>query len=191
MVESFDASRFRWTRPAVGRKKIRLAISDCSWLTSLTNWFHLMNTPIVLLLLNSIATWFMVGLIWVIQIVHYPLFAAVGEELYPAYQKQHEQLITWVVFPPMVIELVTAIMLLSYRPPEVGRLFCWGGLGLVVLIWLSTAFLQVPCHARLGDGFDEAAHRFLVHSNWVRTVAWSLRGGLVLWMLWLLVRPVN
>jgi len=55
----------------------------------------------------------------------------------------------------------------------------WVGLGLVGLIWVSTAVLQVPMHNRLGAGFDEPSWRFLCNSNWVRTVAWSLRSLLV------------
>lgn len=50
-------------------------------------------------------------------------------------------------------------------------------------IWLSTALLQSPNHTELGLGFDLSAHRSLVGSNWVRTVLWSLRGLIVLWIL--------
>jgi hypothetical protein len=38
-------------------------------------------------------------------------------------------------------------------------------------------------HARLGQGADEAALRRLVRTNWIRTLAWTARGVLVLWML--------
>ena len=54
---------------------------------------------------------------------------------------------------------------------------------LVGVIWLSTIFVQAPLHGRLGGGFDAGLHRRLVVSNWVRTVAWALRGLLVLWMV--------
>jgi hypothetical protein len=54
----------------------------------------------------------------------------------------------------------------------------------VAVIWLSTAFLQSPLHTTLGRGFDPRAHRFLVTSNWVRTVLWSLRGLVVLRILY-------
>ena len=57
------------------------------------------------------------------------------------------------------------------------------GISLVAVIWLSTAFIQVPCHNRLVDGFDEEAHSRLVGSNWIRTVAWTIRGVLSLAML--------
>jgi len=57
------------------------------------------------------------------------------------------------------------------------------GLGLVLLIWGSTALVQAPIHARLTQGFDAGLHDRLVATNWVRTAAWTLRAGLVLWML--------
>jgi hypothetical protein len=53
----------------------------------------------------------------------------------------------------------------------------------VALVWLSTAFVQVPLHARLSAGFDTRAHRRLVATNWVRTLSWTARGLLALWMV--------
>jgi hypothetical protein len=60
----------------------------------------------------------------------------------------------------------------------------WTGLLLVAGIWLSTALFQAPRHTILGRGFDPAAHRFLVSSNRLRTVLWSLRGLVVLCVLY-------
>jgi hypothetical protein len=135
-----------------------------------------------LLLTNVAATLYMVGLIWCIQIVHYPLFAQVGKEGFAAYEAAHSNLITPVVGLPMLVELVTAGLLLFFRSPAIGLAETIVGLALVVVIWLSTMFLQVPQHSILSSGFDATAHQFLVNSNWLRTIAWSLRGALVLWM---------
>jgi hypothetical protein len=38
-------------------------------------------------------------------------------------------------------------------------------------------------HARLVNGFDPAAHAWLVNGNWIRTVAWTAR--LAIAVLWL------
>ena len=43
--------------------------------------------------------------------------------------------------------------------------------------------LQVPCHSRLAQGFDEPTWRRLVATNWIRTVAWSARMPLALMLL--------
>ena len=136
-----------------------------------------------LLLTQTAVTLFMTGVIWIVQAVHYPLMAEVGVERFPRYERGHSRRITWVVAPPMLAEAVVAVVLVAQPPPQVPSLALWFGLGLVGAIWISTAFLQVPQHATLTAGFDARAHRRLVATNWVRTVAWTLRSALALWML--------
>jgi hypothetical protein len=67
------------------------------------------------------------------------------------------------------------------------------GAVLLACIWLSTFAVQVPLHAQLGQGFDEATHQALVRSNWIRTVGWTLRCALAAWMvvLWMQAPPVR
>jgi hypothetical protein len=134
-----------------------------------------------LLLIHAAATLFMVGVIWFVQVVHYPLFDAVGREEFSRYESRHQQLVTLVVGPTMLIEALTAVLLIRWGVQPVW--ITWSGLGLLVVIWASTAFLQVPCHEQLNQSFVASTHTFLVVSNWVRTVAWSLRGVLVLLLL--------
>ena len=86
------------------------------------------------------------------------------------------------------IELVTALALVWLRPFGLPAWQVWTGLALVGVIWLSTALLQVPLHNTLAAGFDADVHRRLVATNWIRTVAWSLRSALVLAMLARVVR---
>ncbi len=134
------------------------------------------------LLVHVAATVFMVGVIWFVQVVHYPLFDHVGGEGFAEYSTAHSRLTGLVVGPPMLVEAATAVAL-AIRPPE-GVSFFLPLLGLVLLavVWLSTAFLQSPRHGVLGHGFAPDSYRFLVRSNWIRTVCWSGRGLLVLWM---------
>jgi hypothetical protein len=132
------------------------------------------------LLPHAAATLWMVGLIWFVQVVHYPLFARVGRQRFAAYEAAHTRRTGWVVGPPMLVEAATAVLLAGAPPEGVTRTAAWAGLGLLGTIWLSTALLQVPAHRRLERGFDAAAHRRLVATNWIRTVAWSLRGALAL-----------
>lgn len=134
------------------------------------------------------ATLLMAGVIWIVQVVHYPLFAGVGREAFAAYEAQHQRRITWVVGPLMLIELATAVMLVvTHSPPGVPAWMPLLSLVLVGVIWLSTAFVQVPLHNALGGAFEAAAHARLVATNWIRTLAWSLRAALVLWMTALLI----
>ena len=145
-----------------------------------------MSDPIIrlLFLAHLGSSLYMVGLIWFVQVVHYPLFAHVGSQGFPPYEQRHTALTTWVVAPPMLIEAATAVILIWFRPMSVAPWSLWTGLGLLGVCWLSTAFIQVPCHELLSKVFDPIVHQRLVSTNWLRTAAWSLHGGLVLWMAW-------
>ncbi|MGD8825352.1 MAG: hypothetical protein PVI24_10250 [Myxococcales bacterium] len=135
------------------------------------------------LLVQAITTWAMTALIWFVQLVQYPSFGMVGVQFFPAFHRQHSSRITFIVAPLMIAEAVSALALL-WRPVTVMSLpEVWVGVGLVAVIWASTFLFQVSMHGRLSKGFDEEAWRFLVASNWVRTVAWSLRAVLV--TIWL------
>lgn len=141
----------------------------------------------LVLLANLCATGMLVGLIWTVQLVHYPLFAAVGAGAWPAYAAEHGRRITVLVAPWMALEGVTALALLWVRPPAVPAWQAWAGAGLVGLIWLVTATLLVPLHTRLAAGFSPAVAANLVSRNWIRTAAWTARGVLCLLMVGRLV----
>lgn len=128
------------------------------------------------------ATWFMVGLIWVIQLVHYPLFAQVGRGEFSAYHADHNKLITMIVMPVMLTELISAFALALYPPARFQASLLWISVVLVGIAWLTTAFASVPAHGVLSAGFDLQAHRSLVLTNWARTIAWSIKGALLLVM---------
>ena len=46
---------------------------------------------------HAAATLFMAGVIWFVQVVHYPLLDGVGTDGSAAYQKRHSRLTTWAV----------------------------------------------------------------------------------------------
>ncbi len=137
----------------------------------------------VLLLLHAAATLLMVGVAWFVQLVHYPLFAAVGEDRYPAYADEHQRRTTWLVAPLMAAEAGTGLVLLLDRPDGVSAALPWAGAVALAIVWASTALLQVPRHKILSGGWDAAAARGLVTTSYVRTAAWTARAGVVLAML--------
>ncbi|MEM8859324.1 MAG: hypothetical protein AAGD96_13435 [Chloroflexota bacterium] len=136
---------------------------------------------------NLVSTIFMCGVIWIVQVVHYPLFAKVGDALFREYHADHNVLITYIVLPAMLIEIGTAGLLILGRPDNVTSAEAWIGLGLVLLAWGATFFLSVPAHTQLAPGFDAQAHRMLVQTNWLRTFAWSARTALVAWQVYKLL----
>ena len=141
----------------------------------------------LLLLTHAGTTLFLTGLIWLIQVVHYPMFALVGREAFHDYHLAHVKLITPVVGPPMLIELFCAVALLVMRPAEIPSWAPSIGLALLAVVWISTALLQVPAHNALGAGLDLDIATRLSHSNWLRTAAWTARSGIALYMVWLVM----
>jgi hypothetical protein len=141
---------------------------------------------VLLWLVNLGAVLFMTGLIWLVQIVHYPLMADVGADRFPAYHALHSARITLIVGPMMVLELATAGALVLWAPPAElasapGSAARALGLALTLATWAVTFFLSVPAHGELAQGFDRAAHAGLVSTNWLRTLAWSAHAVLALW----------
>lgn len=135
------------------------------------------------LLVQVGSTLAMVGLIWFVQVVHYPLFSQVGRDQFRRYEMDHQRLTMWVVAPLMLLEMISALVLIWWRPPGIGTPSVYLGVFLTVSIWLMTYAIQVPQHASLLLSYNAVIHQRLVRDNWYRTVAWSSRGLLVLWMV--------
>ena len=127
----------------------------------------------VVVLAHAASTWFLTGLIWLVQVVHYPLFAGVGADGFVTYQGQHATRITRVLALPWAVQGVTTAVLLVAPPAAAPRWLVWLAAALAVVPVAVTVTASVPAHQRLGDGFDVVVHRRLVRTNWARTLAWS------------------
>ena len=108
-----------------------------------------------ILLANALSTLTLTGLIWFVQVVHYPLFAEVGRANFQAYEREHRRRTGWVVGAPILIELVTSAALVVRPPPGVPGALTWIGLALAVAITVSTALVQGPLHARLEQAWSD------------------------------------
>ncbi len=139
----------------------------------------------ILFLIQVFATLAMFGLIWFVQLVHYPLFLVIPESAFLAYETNHATRTGWIAAPLMTAELLSALLLLlpSLRPAFLSRNAANLGASLVVLLWLSTGLIQVPLHNRLHREYHRATIARLIHSNWLRTLLWTARAALMLtWM---------
>ena len=137
----------------------------------------------VLLGVHLAATAGMAGLIWFVQIVHYPSFTRVGDASFVAYEAAHTRLTAWVVGPFMAVEGVAALAVAATMRDEIGLALVGLGLVLLAVIHASTVFLQVPAHARLSEGYDDSVVRRLVRTNWIRTAGWSARAVVAVGMV--------
>jgi hypothetical protein len=131
-----------------------------------------------LLLITAAAAWFMTGLGWMVQVVHYPLFAQVGAEGWARYHADHSRRITPIVLPAMSVELGGAFLVLLTRPEDVSVLLAALAFAAALSTWVVTGLGAVPAHGRLAAGFDADVHRRLLRADRLRTVGWTLHGVL-------------
>ena len=150
-----------------------------------------------ILIAQLMASTAMATIAWFVQIVHYPLFAhlrsnGTGTPSGPAlpsaaerdYHDGNLRRTRPIVLVPMSVEAASAAWLALFPPAAIGRGATLAGLGLVAVVILSTALVQVPLHEALrrGDAPPETIHR-LVRTTRIRTAAWTARATLAAWML--------
>jgi hypothetical protein len=118
------------------------------------------------------------GLIWTIQLVHYPSMKFIPEEKFTAYHNFHSQRISILAIPIMLIELFTSLELFYQNGSSYNHIFTIN-LILVILIWISTFLIQVPMHNTLSSAKNARVLNHLILSNWIRTILWTARSLLM------------
>ena len=139
-----------------------------------------------ILLINIFSAFFATGLIWTIQLVHYPSMRFVSRDKFELFHSFHQLRISIIAMPLMAIELITSIILFMQNIENESSLIFKINLIIVTLIWFSTFFIQVPMHQKLSKGKKNSLIDKLVLTNWFRTVLWTLRSILIIFFLYLL-----
>lgn len=144
--------------------------------------FELPMSFLFFLFTNLVVTIFMTGICFYIQFVHYPLFLFIAEGDMPIYLQKHQRFSSLLIFPVMTLETFTAFWL-CFEPIFTNLRFYFNfAFLLVLIIWITTLFLQFPCYRKLLDRYNEKAILFLIRSNWIRTVVWSMRTLLMVFL---------
>lgn len=129
--------------------------------------------------INELVSWALFGLIWIVQLVHYPSFHFVAVDRFIAFHRHHTRAISFIVLPLMLMELGLGGVLAWQSDLDWKYLL---SLIIVGLIWASTFLIQVPDHNALGKGKDDLLIDRLVKTNWIRTVLWTTKA---LWLSFL------
>ncbi len=123
-------------------------------------------------LIHLSSTSFMCGLIWFVQLVHYPSFVFVNKDDFTKFEKFHCDRTSLVVMPLMLTEGLSAFYIYINGNPNELFLSSLIPLG---LIWLSTFIIQTRQHETLILGHSSETIKHLVKYNWIRTILWTTR----------------
>lgn len=137
----------------------------------------------IIAVINAASSIFLAGVIWTVQLVHYPYLRFSDRETFGRSHAFHTSAITPVVAPAMILELATSAWLAVFPPRSLPYWIIAAGLALVAIVWASTFAVQVPAHNDLSGGFSDERIRSLVKGNWVRTIAWTIKGMLAIYLL--------
>ena len=137
----------------------------------------------LLLTVHLVSACIMVGVIWFVQLVHYPLLAVVPIESAKQVAEKHQKWTGIVVGPPMVVEGVSTLILWANTPSGVWWWLTWVNGACLAVALLCTIFLSVPRHARMVEAPDAQVGKELVRTNWPRTIAWTMCGFIAAVML--------
>ena len=128
----------------------------------------MLNYLSILIIINAI----LVGIIIITQIISYPLFLKVSESSFADYYNTYKNRITIIVIPFMVTELLLTLYIYLYSP---NNIFFQISTFILILIWLSTFFIQVPIHNKISIKLEHKMIGKLISTNWMRTFLWILK----------------
>lgn len=125
-------------------------------------------------LANIIVTSIMLGVILMIQWIHYPAFLWVAAHDFSVFHLQHTRVMGFIAGPLMISELALALIGLIYFQ-EIGKWSLILNFSLVLLLWGMTFLKSVPLHSALSLGKDLDLINQLITTNWLRTIGWILK----------------
>ena len=131
-----------------------------------------------LLLSHMISNIYLLGIIWFIQCIHYPLLSGIGTIVEPAMFKEYTHYFTiqplLIAGIPMLIDFISTIILFWRQPPPIQTsLYKLSGI-LLGIIWGLLIF-EFFVHQILSQGYHVTAYRFLQIANWAITILWSIK----------------
>jgi hypothetical protein len=117
--------------------------------------------------------------------VNYPTWPLIGANEFRAYHRALGPLIIGYMVIPMLVTTVLTILLLWFRPASVPGWMVWLAIGLQLVVWISTATIQLPIQGQLSaDGLSlPLVDRLRVTSFWFRRVPHMANALLFLWMM--------
>ena len=130
------------------------------------------------------------GASFVESFVNYPTWRLIGANEFRAYHNALGPLVIGYMVIPMLVGTVLSIVMLWVRPVQIPLWAILAAVILQLIIWVSTATIQLPIQFRLGaDGLSIPAIERLIFTNlWFRKVPQVITSALFVWMMYTVLR---
>ena len=148
------------------------------------------KTSIWLFLIAFALVFYGLGASFVESFVNYPTWRLIGANEFRAFHQALSPLVIGYMVIPMLITSILTMLLLWFRPALIPRWAIWLSVVLQLMIWVSTAAIQLPIQVQLSkDGLSLPLIEHLIFTNWwLRKVPQIINALLFLWLMSLLLR---
>jgi hypothetical protein len=122
--------------------------------------------------------------------VNYPSWHIIGKsEVWVPYHKSlHATILPVLAIQALLLQLIANVLMFFYRPSGVPRSAIWLCLITLLIIILSSAFIQIPMQVKLDDGYTTEMVDDLIFSDfWLRTLMGVLRCAIVVYLIYQVV----
>ncbi len=138
----------------------------------------------VIFLLHLVATSAMFGVIWLVQLVHYPMLIGLNQIEFHSWHEFHARRISFIVAPLMLFELGASVLGVLGAGAGDARIASVILASLTLGVWASTFAVSVPLHDQLSkNGYNPKVLSRLVHTNWIRTLLYTCKLILMIGMM--------
>jgi hypothetical protein len=117
----------------------------------------------------------MCGVIWAMQLVHYPAFLWIPLEKLGAFERFRARRVWWIILPVLASELLSGAFLAFQTQNSIFILNFF----LNLVLWVFTFFVSVPLHKKIDLDPKSIWVQQLIFTNWPRAVLWSFRVALL------------
>ncbi len=131
------------------------------------------------------------GAAFIESFVNYSSWHLIGSETFLNYHKFISPRIIAFLVAPAVLGTVLTITLLWFRPIMIPLWSVWVAILLQIVVWVSTATIQVPIQLQLAvHGATPALLERLIETNWwFRRLPYAACAALFLWMATRAIAP--
>lgn len=140
-----------------------------------------MDKLALVFLFQMVSTFSMFGIIWFMQLIHYPLLNNIRDG-FAQYERADLRRSASFIGPLLILDLVLSIYLIALETTSLLIRLATFNLVLNILYWLWTFLFQLQQHQKLSIGFSKTAIHKLLVSHWVRTSIWCLKVATLMWM---------
>jgi hypothetical protein len=113
------------------------------------------KTSVWLFLIAFALVFYGMGASFVESFVNYPTWRLIGANDFRAYHQALGPLVICYMVIPMLITTILTMLLLWFRPAPIPRWAIWLSVVLQLIVWVSTAAIQLPIQVQLSrDGLS-------------------------------------